>query len=126
MVKDNIDVSLLESFDVGFYSNPFANYLGYFLDDEVVGYIEYNILYDRVEIVNIFVKEDKRNSKIGSSMLEYLINSLKRKNIYNITLEVSVLNVYAIKLYEKYGFERVAIRKGYYKGIDGILMELVL
>ena len=29
----------------------------------------------------------------------------------------------AIHLYEKYGFEKKAIRKGYYNGIDGILME---
>ena len=26
------------------------------------------------------------------------------------------------ELYEKYGFEKVGIRKGYYNGIDGILM----
>ena len=29
----------------------------------------------------------------------------------------------SLKFLEKYGFERKAIRKGYYNGIDGILME---
>ena len=35
-------------------------------------------------------------------------------------------NVKAINLYKKYGFKQVAIRKKYYNGIDGILMEKVL
>ena len=41
----------------------------------------------------------------------------------DITLEVKMDNFPAISLYEKNGFERKAIRKGYYNGIDGILME---
>ena len=41
----------------------------------------------------------------------------------SITLEVREDNLYAIKLYEKFGFIKKAIRKGYYQGIDGILME---
>ena len=28
-----------------------------------------------------------------------------------------------MNLYKKFGFEKKAIRKGYYHGIDGILME---
>ena len=41
----------------------------------------------------------------------------------NITLEVKIDNYPAIKVYEDNGFKMVAIRKGYYNGIDGILME---
>ena len=46
---------------------------------------------------------------------------LKEKK--NITLEVKKDNKSAISLYLKNGFKKTAIRKGYYKGIDGILME---
>ena len=41
----------------------------------------------------------------------------------DITLEVNIKNSIAIKLYKNFGFEEKAIRKGYYNGIDGILME---
>ena len=41
----------------------------------------------------------------------------------NITLEVKIDNTPAIKLYKKFDFEEVALRKGYYNGVDGILME---
>ena len=125
MVKD-VDVSLLSSFGVFRTSNPFVKYIGYILDDEVVGYIEYSVLYEKAEICSIFVNEDKRNMGIGSSLMEYLIDYLRSINIYNITLEVSVLNSSAISLYKKFGFVEVAKRCGYYNGVDGILMELIL
>ena len=43
----------------------------------------------------------------------------------SITLEVREDNISAIKVYEKLGFKRKAIRKNYYDGVDGILMERV-
>lgn len=124
MVKE-IDVNLLSDFGVVDDCNPFAKYIGYYLSDEIVGYIYYSVMYDRVEICNVFVREDMRNKRIGSSMMGYLID-LVSPDVYNITLEVSVLNMNAIALYKKYGFKGVAIRRGYYNGIDGILMELIL
>jgi Acetyltransferases len=105
-------------------NNPYSNYIGYFSDDEVLGYIEYLLIYDRIEISNIFVKEEYRNRKIATNMLKYLIDL--SKGLVNITLEVNKNNIYAIKLYKNLGFKEVAIRKGYYNGVDGILMELVL
>ena len=60
-------------------------------------------------------------------MLKYLIDfANNNNNIYNITLEVDEKNIYAIKLYEKYGFIKKAIRKNYYNNSDGILMELII
>lgn len=90
------------------------------------GYIKYNDLYETIDIVDVFVEEEYRNQKVGSNLLEMLIKIAKKNNKINITLEVSKENKIAIKLYKKYNFKEVAIRKGYYKGIDGILMELEL
>ena len=41
----------------------------------------------------------------------------------DITLEVKKDNYSAIKVYESKGFETKAVRKGYYNGLDGLLME---
>ena len=46
MVKD-VDVSLLKSFGVVKTANPFIKYIGYLLDDVVIGYIEYSVLYEK-------------------------------------------------------------------------------
>ena len=55
--------------------------------------------------------------------MDHLLEIGRSKNIENITLEVNVNNSFAIKLYEKYDFKTVAIRKNYYDGVDGYLME---
>lgn len=102
-------------------SNPFSNYLLYFIDDEIVGYINYYLIYNRIEIANFNVLNDYQNKHIGTELLDNLIN--KYTNIDNITLEVKKDNIKAIHLYQKMGFKEVAIRKNYYNGIDGILME---
>ena len=80
-------------------------------------------MFERFELSYIEVRSEFRNKKVGSKMLEYLIALGEKNKIVNITLEVNITNNNAIKLYEKYGFVKVAIRKGYYNGIDGILME---
>ena len=104
--------------------NPFSKYLVYIYENNVIAFCYYYEIYDKLEISYIFVKEEFRNKKIASKLMKYLIENNKDK--YNITLEVKKDNVNAIKLYKKFGFKEVALRKGYYNGIDGILMELKL
>lgn len=99
-------------------NNPFANFLCYRLNDKIVGYIYYSVIYDRIEINNIEVDKFYRNKKIATKLLSELIKENK-----DITLEVNIENAIAMKLYKNFGFEEKAIRKGYYNGIDGVLME---
>jgi len=37
--------------------NPFSKYVEYILDDEVVAKMKYSIIYDRMELDDIIVKE---------------------------------------------------------------------
>lgn len=122
--QNNIDIiknSMLNEKEVSssYKNNPFAKYLVYVCDNDVVGYLYYSDIYDRIEINQITVFENYRRKGYASKMMEYLI----RKN-KPITLEVKCSNNPAINLYKKYGFQQVSIRKGYYNGIDGILMSL--
>ena len=104
-------------------NNVFSKYFIYVEESNIIGFVNYFDIYDRFEIANIFVEDIYRNKKIGSKMLEHLIMLGEKKNIKNITLEVKKDNFAAINLYKKYYFEIVAIRKQYYQGIDGLLME---
>ena len=38
-------------------------------------------------------------------------------------LEVKVDNINAIKLYEKFDFKVIHTRRGYYNGVDALIME---
>ena len=124
MIKDVSFDTLKTIFDKG--DSPFRKYYIYEEDNNIFGYVVIDIIYERMEIVDIFVEPLKRNRKIGTNMLKYIIDLARSKNISNITLEVNMNNVFAIKLYQNLGFKKVAMRKSYYEGIDGILMELEL
>ena len=67
--------------------------------------------------------ESYQNQHIGSKLIEYMIKDCTRNKVNSITLEVKINNINAIHLYKKKGFVEVAIRKGYYQGIDAVLME---
>ena len=99
-------------------NNPFGKVL-VLKEDEIIGYIYYSDIYDRAEINQFEIDSIHRNCGKGDLLLKYLINLVKK----DITLEVREDNTSAIHVYEKNGFIKRAIRKGYYNGIDGILME---
>lgn len=104
-------------------NNQFTNYLTYLVNGEPVAFINYYIMYERAEIININVLEEYQNQKIASKLLEYMANECISHNVKSITLEVKETNIKAIHLYEKFDFSKVAVRRKYYQGIDGILME---
>ncbi len=113
--------SVLKNIKSDLDNNTFSHYLIYLIDKKIVGYINYYLIYERIEIANFNVLEEYQNKGIGSSLIKYLIN--KYLDTDTITLEVKSDNSKAIHIYEKMGFKKVAIRRGYYNGIDGILME---
>ena len=106
-----------------FKQNAFTKYFIYMEKSNIIGVVNYYDLYERFELSYIEVIKEYRNKKIGSLLMEFLINKGLEKGIDNITLEVNINNKYAIDLYKKYNFEIVANRKGYYDGVDGYLME---
>ena len=79
----------------------------------------YKILYSFKDNNSILGRE----RHIASSLMNEVISFGKDNNISNITLEVRIDNIPAINLYKKYDFIECATRKGYYNGIDGILMK---
>ena len=103
--------------------NPFKRRLEYIHNDSSFGYLEYSIIYDRMEIDDFLVVETSRNKGIGTKLMTHLISIAIEYRVINITLEVRVSNEVAINLYKKFGFREVALRKYYYGDEDAILME---
>lgn len=99
-----------------------SNYFVAKCNNEIVGFTGILTIIDEVNIMNIVVKKDKRRFGIGSLLLEKIINFCKSQNVASITLEVNENNIPAIKLYEKYGFKQVGLRKKYYNNVDDALL----
>ena len=84
------------------------------------GFIHIQNGLDIIDLLNIIVKPKYQNQGIGSVLLKYIIDNKQDKKIM---LEVRSKNINAIKLYQKYDFKIINIRKNYYKDDDAIIME---
>ena len=103
--------------------NPFRKRIEYLIDDKSVAFLEYSLIYDRMEIDNIRVDDEHQGEGIGTKLMAHLISVAIENRVDNITLEVRISNEKARNLYKKFGFREVALRKYYYGDEDGILME---
>ena len=103
--------------------NPYARRINYYQDNKIIGYLDYSLIYDRIEIDNFLINEEYRGQGLGKKLLSYLVVIAINNHVINITLEVRKSNKTARNLYKKFGFREVALRKFYYGDEDGILME---
>lgn len=104
-------------------ANPYARMIEFYEDENLLGYLDYSLIYDRIEINNFFVNPENRNQGIGKKLLSYLVVVAINNHVVNMTLEVRESNIVARELYKKFGFREVALRKFYYGDENGILME---
>lgn len=109
--------------DFKFELNVFSSCLVIDEDGSLIGFVIYSIMYDRAEIIDIIIDPLYRNMGYGKKLLSGVIGIINDLKCLNITLEVSEKNKVAIKLYESLGFIKAAVRKNYYDGVSGYLME---
>ena len=95
--------------------------IGYYKDNKLIGFLMYEQSYEIIDIIYVVVDKLYRHNGIGS----ILINELLKKDCEKIMLEVRCDNEYAIKLYKKFNFKIINIRKNYYENNDAYVMELI-
>lgn len=84
------------------------------VNERIAGYVCANQIIDEGHILNLAVHPEFRESGIASALVEYVIDYLKENNCRFIFLEVRVSNEIARKMYGKFDFEVIGIRKNYY------------
>ena len=88
--------------------------LGAFDGERLIGYVINSRYVDAWHIMNVAVDPDYRRRGIATRLLERVFEATRDDQRRGYTLEVRVSNDRAISLYEKLGFERQGIRRGYY------------
>jgi ribosomal-protein-alanine N-acetyltransferase len=90
----------------------------------IVGFASMWILADEAHVTNIAVRGPYRRQGIGELMLLSVIDKAREHKANVVTLEVRASNTAAQRLYRKYGFNQVGLRRGYYMDNkeDAILM----
>ena len=67
------------------------------------------------QITNIATHPTARRCGMGAAVLEHLIAVAIERGCEQLSLEARVSNTPAISLYERYGFEKMGLRRGFYK-----------
>lgn len=97
----------------------------YFVAEEagsVCGYMGIWHILDEGHVTNVAVHPDFRGRGIGGALVEKTLEDGRQKGLTAFTLEVRVSNREAQRLYERYGFASVGVRKRYYQNDEDALI----
>ena len=102
------------------------SYLVAKIDKEVVGYAGMICYGDEAHITNIAVDPMLQGHKIASRLLAEQIRAAIDLGARAVSLEVRVTNWRAQRVYARFGFRPVGVRKNYYQEIseDAVIMWL--
>ncbi|MDD2579425.1 MAG: ribosomal protein S18-alanine N-acetyltransferase [Eubacteriales bacterium] len=95
-----------------------AHYTVVVRHDRIIAFASWWNMVDAAEITRIAVLPDDRGGGIASALLKRLIDDVREQALPEIRLEMRRGNRAARALYEKAGFEAVAVRTGYYTNPD--------
>lgn len=97
-------------------------------DREVVGYLCLWEIGHEIHITNLAVHPTYRRQGIARVLLGGTLEEARRTAVEQVFLEVRPTNAEARALYERFGFQVVGRRKGYYfdTGEDALVMEVRL
>jgi ribosomal-protein-alanine N-acetyltransferase len=110
-------------FEYEIKENSFSKLLLIVNEDELVGYIDYWIIFDQATINKICIKDEYRRQGLAQQLLDICFKEVKENECMVITLEVRTSNEKAIKLYQKNGFDIVLTKPQYYSdGEDAYYM----
>ncbi|MCX5109980.1 ribosomal protein S18-alanine N-acetyltransferase [Streptomyces sp. NBC_00378] len=92
----------------------------------IVGYAGLAAAGDLADVQTIGVTRDHWGGGLGSVLLTDLLKHATAFECAEVLLEVRVDNTRAQKLYERFGFEPIGFRRGYYQpgNIDALVMRL--
>lgn len=93
--------------------------IGLFVAGKIQGF---SVIYNTAvstDLLTIGIDPAWQSRGLGALLLEATLREALNCRANECFLEVRVSNVRAQKLYEKFGFERTGIRKGYYRGENG-------
>ncbi|WP_150236801.1 ribosomal protein S18-alanine N-acetyltransferase [Nocardiopsis quinghaiensis] len=106
-------------------AEPARYYLVAESGDALVGYAGLWSGPPEGDVQTIAVAEQVWGRGVGGALLTELLLQAERRGVTHMFLEVRSDNPRAQRLYERFGFVQVGVRRGYYKGADAFVMRRV-
>jgi [ribosomal protein S18]-alanine N-acetyltransferase len=98
----------------------------YRLNGELIGYFVLMVAVREAHLLNLSVAAPHQRRGYGSALLDEATRLARSLGAANVFLEVRPSNRAAQELYYRYGFCKVAVRRGYYPATSGREDALVL
>jgi [ribosomal protein S18]-alanine N-acetyltransferase len=95
-------------------TNRLAHYMVARWGDQIIGFAGIWLLVDEAHITTFAVRRTWRRHGVGERLLLALLDLSRSRGAHEATLEVRPSNMPARRLYEKYGFMPVGVRRNYY------------
>ena len=113
---------------ISFFESPYNYHFVIKEEEEIVGFLLLNVMFESAEIELIGIKKDYLRKGLGTKLLNQGLCFLEEKKVATLFLEVRASNKKARKFYENKGFMSIGVRKNYYKlpTEDAILLQLKL
>ena len=92
----------------------------FIMEDEykIAAYIIFRVNAEEAELFRIATDNEKRKKGCGQKLMTMMMSSLDSMGVKKVFLEVRSQNKSAISLYDRCGFKKIGIRKGYYNNPD--------
>lgn len=110
-----------------------AGYSAWVLRDaggRVAAYSVMMMALDEAHLLNISVARHAQRTGLGWRTMDWMADVARGHGGRTMLLEVRPSNLGALRLYERYGFERIGVRRGYYPAHggreDAIVMRIPL
>lgn len=87
-------------------------------DDEVVGFMIYELHKNRLHILNFAVNVDCRRQGVGHAMVNKLLGKLSHERRNRIMLEVRETNLEAQLFFKSLGFRAISVLRDFYEDTD--------
>ena len=98
--------------DIG---SPYSHPVVAQIDNEIVGYAVIWIGVEEGHLTNLGVARKFQRKSIAKKLLAFILQLAEEMGLAQIILEVRPSNAPAVLLYEAFGFEKLAVRKNYYR-----------
>ncbi|WP_407638988.1 ribosomal protein S18-alanine N-acetyltransferase [Actinacidiphila yeochonensis] len=92
----------------------------------IVGYAGFSAVAGTGDVQTIATARDQWGTGLGSRLLTELLRAATAAECHEVLLEVRVDNPRAQRLYRRFGFEPIGVRRGYYQpgNVDALVMRL--
>jgi ribosomal-protein-alanine N-acetyltransferase len=95
-------------------------------EGELVGYFILMVAAGEAHLLNLSIAARHQRSGHGRALLREAVDLARRRGARSVFLEVRPSNLAAQALYTRFGFRRIAVRRGYYPAHAGREDALVL